>query len=71
MQNGSKEGTSLAVQWLKINLQKKKKNPPSNAGDVGSIPGQGIKIPHTRSNSTCVRQLLSLRAAMTRVRALK
>ena len=22
------------------------KNPPSNAGDVGSIPGQGIKIPH-------------------------
>ena len=23
------------------------KNPPSNAGDVGSIPGQGTKIPHT------------------------
>ena len=22
------------------------KNPPSNAGDVGSIPGQGTKIPH-------------------------
>ena len=22
------------------------KNLPSNAGDVGSIPGQGIKIPH-------------------------
>ena len=21
------------------------KNPPCNAGDVGSIPGQGIKIP--------------------------
>ena len=22
------------------------KNPPSNAGDVGSIPGEGTKIPH-------------------------
>ena len=22
------------------------KNPPSNAGDVGSIPGRGAKIPH-------------------------
>ena len=22
------------------------KNPPSNSGDVGSIPGQGTKIPH-------------------------
>ena len=22
------------------------KNPPSNAGDVGSIPGWGTKIPH-------------------------
>ena len=22
------------------------KNPSSNAGDVGSIPGQGTKIPH-------------------------
>ena len=22
------------------------KNPPSSAGDVGSIPGQGTKIPH-------------------------
>ena len=22
------------------------KNPPSNAGDVGSIPGQGTKISH-------------------------
>ena len=22
------------------------KNPPSNAGDSGSIPGQGTKIPH-------------------------
>ena len=22
------------------------KNPPSNSGDTGSIPGQGTKIPH-------------------------
>ena len=22
------------------------KNPPSNAGDMGSAPGQGTKIPH-------------------------
>ena len=22
------------------------KNPPSNSGDVGTIPGQGTKIPH-------------------------
>ena len=22
------------------------KNPPSNVGDMGSIPGQGAKIPH-------------------------
>ena len=22
------------------------KNPPSNAGDAGSIPGRGAKIPH-------------------------
>ena len=26
--------------------KKERKNPPSNAGDVGSIPGQRTKIPH-------------------------
>ena len=31
------EGTSLVVQWFK--------NPPCNAGDTGSTPGWGIKIP--------------------------
>ena len=31
------------------------KNPPSNAGDAGSIPGQGTKIPHATGQ-------LSLRA---------
>ena len=32
------------------------KNPPFNAGDLGSIPGQGTKIPHAGGQ-------LSLRAA--------
>ena len=32
------------------------KNPPSTAGDVGSIPGRGTKIPHATGQ-------LSLRAA--------
>ena len=31
-------GTSLAVQWLTFHA--------STAGDMGSIPGQGTKIPH-------------------------
>ena len=35
------------------------KNLPSNAGDTGSIPGQGTKIPHA------MRQLESLHAATT------
>ena len=30
-------GTSLAVKWLRFHM--------SNAGDVCSIPGQGMKIP--------------------------
>ena len=36
-QNGGK-GTSLVVQLLRLHV--------STAGDVGSIPGQGTKIPH-------------------------
>ena len=32
------------VQWLRVNLLKK--NPPSNTGEEGSIPGQGTKVPH-------------------------
>ena len=31
-------GTSLAVQWLRLRT--------SNAGGMGSIPGQGAKILH-------------------------
>ena len=34
------------------------KNPPSNAGDAGSIPGWGTKIPHAMEQ-------LSLHAATT------
>ena len=33
-------GTSLVVQWLRLHA--------SNAEGVGSIPGVGTKIPHTR-----------------------
>ena len=33
-------GTSLVVQWLRLCV--------SSAGGVGSIPGQGTKIPHTK-----------------------
>ena len=39
-------------------MLKKKKNPPSNAGDTGSIPGQETKIPHAAGQ-------LSLPAATT------
>ena len=31
------------------------KNPPSNAGDMGSIPGQGNKIPHAAGAVTRVK----------------
>ena len=36
------------------------KNPPSNAGDAGSIPGQETKIPHVvgQLKPLCVQQLL-------------
>ena len=44
-------GTSLVVQWLRIHSRDFPggpvvKNPPSSAGDAGSIRGQGTKIPH-------------------------
>ena len=29
------------------------KNPPSNAGDEGSVPGRGTKIPHAGQLSPC------------------
>ena len=38
------------------------KNPPSNAGDVGSIPDRGTKIPHAAGQ-------LSPRATTTELRA--
>ena len=39
------------------------KNPPSSAGDSGSIPGRGIKIPHAAGQLSHGPQLLSLRAS--------
>ena len=41
-QNGNK-GTSLVVQWLRLHT--------STAGDMGSIPGRGTKIPHGAQGS--------------------
>ena len=35
------------------------KNLPSNAGDMGSIPGRGTKIPMLLGNSTHTQELLS------------
>ena len=29
------------------------KNPPSNAGDAGSNPGRGTKIPHASGQARC------------------
>ena len=40
-------GTSLAVQWLRLHT--------STAGGVGSIPGQGIKIPRAAQCSQKVK----------------
>ena len=40
------------------------KNPPYNAGDAGSIPGQGTKIPHAAGQ-------LSPRATTTELAGLK
>ena len=39
----SHPGTSLAVQWLRLCAP--------NAGGMGSIPGQGTKIPHVAWHS--------------------
>ena len=36
------------------------KNPPSNAGYKGSMPGRGTKIPHAMGQLSLAQQLLSL-----------
>ena len=42
------------------------KNPPSNAGDVGSIPGWGTKIPHAAGQlSPCAATPEPARSAAT------
>ena len=38
------------------------KNPPCNAGDAGSIPGRGTKVPHAVEQLSLHVTLLSLRA---------
>ena len=40
-------GTSQVVQWLKLCA--------ANAGDVGSIPSWGTKIPHAMSHSLKIK----------------
>ena len=37
---------AMPEQMWEIKVKKKKKNMPSNAGDMGSIPGHGTNIPH-------------------------
>ena len=52
------------------------KNPPSNAGDMGSVPDQGTKIPHTveqlntQSTTEPEPQLESLGVATTEAHVL-
>ena len=43
------------------------KNPTSSAGDAGSIPGQGTKIPHASGQlSPCAATTEPARRALTR-----
>ena len=45
-------GTSLVVQWLRLHA--------SNAGTVGSIPGQGTKIPYAVWHGQKIKKKKSL-----------
>ena len=48
------------------------KNPPSNAGDAGFVPGQGTKIPHASGQrSPCAIARKSLHATMKTQRCKK
>ena len=40
------------------------KNPPSNAGDMGSVPGRGTNIPHAAGQLSPFATLPSLHASM-------
>ena len=46
------------------------KNPPGNAGDTGSLPGWGIKIPHAVGQLSPCAQLERL-SATTKIRVLQ
>ena len=43
-----KVGTSLAVQWLRLQV--------SNAGCVGSIPAQGTEIPYASQRGQKIKE---------------
>ena len=45
----AQDGTSLVVQWLKLHTP--------NAGDLGSIPGQGTILDPTCCSQDCMLQL--------------
>ena len=53
IKNLQNHGTCLAVQWLKLLI--------SNAGDAGSIPGGGTKIPHATRHSQKILFLIGKR----------
>ena len=54
----AQDGTSLVVQWLKLHTP--------NAGDLGSIPGQGTRS-HMPQVRVCMLQLNVLRAGASLV----
>ena len=42
----------MAICWLRLHI--------SNAGDAGSVPGQGTKIPHAVQCSHKIKNILNL-----------
>ena len=56
-------GTSLVVQWLR--------NPPSNATDVGSIPGQKTEIPCATGQLNLLTEAREAHVPQQRFRAAK
>ena len=47
------------------------KNPPSNAGDTGSIPGQGTKIPHAEEELSLLTTTTELARLNKKARVLQ
>ena len=68
MKKQVQQGCKIKDHYVKVNYRDFSggpvvKNPPSNAGDAGSIPGRGTKIPHAVGQ-------LSLRATTTELACL-